>query len=247
MNHTLTTAYLHRRCYMVRHSNRTLLSDGRSKCCICQKYRSTLERCSLKRNDHSETNTFNSHANYHYLQSDELKDRLKNVQRSIRITKRQNDCLREKLKNFLLKQTRMSIRIIAVNIFKEFLGNNNATIKQEKNEMPPPHMIHFAVYRSVGNSLALPSQRTLQDYTHVLKFDAGVSGGIVKRLKEDMRFDQCSSSQKKVTVPMDKMKIKSSLVFNTCKSTGKLHGFVYLGDVNRDLEKNEVNAKQRKS
>ena len=33
---------------------------------------------------------------------------------------------------------------------------------------------------------------------------------------------------------MDEMKIKSGLVFN--KSTGKLVGFVNLGDINRDLE-----------
>ena len=106
-----------------------------------------------------------------------------------------------------------------------------------------PLMIRFALnlrylsstaYRSVGNFMALPSQRTLQDYTHVLNFDAGMSKEVVKRLKEDMNFDQCSSSQKKVTVLMDEMKIKSGLVFN--KSTGKLFGFVNLGDINRDLE-----------
>ena len=104
-------------------------------------------------------------------------------------------------------------------------------------------MIRFALnlrylsstaYRSVGSFLALPSQRTLRDYTHVMKFDAGVSGEVVQRLKEDMNFDKCSSSQKKVTVLMDEMKIKSGLVFN--KSTGKLVGFVNLGDINRDLE-----------
>ena len=106
-----------------------------------------------------------------------------------------------------------------------------------------PLMIRFALnlrylsstaYRSVGNFIALPSQQTLQDYTHVLNFDAGMSKEVVKRLKEDMNFDQCSSSQKKVTVLMDEMKIKSGLVVNT--STGKLVGFVNLGDINRDLE-----------
>ena len=41
-------------------------------------------------------------------------------------------------------------------------------------------------------------------------------------------------TQKKVTVLMDEMKIKSGLVFN--KYTGKLVGFVNFRDINRDLE-----------
>ena len=49
-----------------------------------------------------------------------------------------------------------------------------------------------------------------------------------------MEFDQCSSSQKKVTVLMNEMKIKSALVFT--KSAGKLVGFVNLQDTNKDLE-----------
>ena len=88
------------------------------------------------------------------------------------------------------------------------------------------------VYRSNGNFLALPSQRTLRDYTYVLSFDAGVSGEVVNRLKVDMNFEQCLSSQK-VTVLLDEMKIKSGLVFN--KSTGRLLiGLVNRGDINRD-------------
>ena len=96
-------------------------------------------------------------------------------------------------------------------------------LKNKKRMRWHPLMIRFELnlrylsstaYRSVGSFLALPYQRTLRDYTHVMKFDAGVSGEVVKRLKEDMNFDQCSSSQKKVTVIMDEMKIKSGLVFN---------------------------------
>ena len=116
-------------------------------------------------------------------------------------------------------------------------------LKNKKGMRWHPLMIRFALnmkylsstaYRSLGSFLALPSQRTLRDYTHFMKFDAGVNGDVVKRLKEDMKFEQCSPSYKKVTVSMDEMKIKSSLVFN--KSTNGLIGFVNLGDVNKDLE-----------
>ena len=91
-----------------------------------------------------------------------------------------------------------------------------------------------AAYRSIGCLLALPSQRTLRDYTHFITFDAGVNAKVVMRLKEDMQFEQCSPSYKKVTIMMDEMKIKSGLVFN--KSTKRLVDFVNLGDVNRDLD-----------
>ena len=266
MNHTSTTAYIDKTCNTVRHSNCTLLSDQRSKCCICQKYRSTL-RAMKSRKESSQSNKISSdsHANYRYLQSGELKDRLKNVQRSKRISKRQNDRLREKLIKLigsdgidlseddedeieeLFSQTDEDVKKNHGHehfqrIFWEQQRDYNK-LKNKKRMRWHPLMIRFALnlrylsstaYHSVGSFLELPSQRTLQDYTHILKFDAGVSGEIVKRLKEDMNFDKCSSSQKKVTVLMDEMKIKSSLVFN--KSTGKLIGFVNLGDINRDLE-----------
>ena len=75
-------------------------------------------------------------------------------------------------------------------------------------------------YKAVGNFLALPSERTLWDYTHVIKFQRGTSSDI--RLKADMDFEHISPSQKKIALIMDEMKIKSGLVFN--KSSGKLVG-----------------------
>jgi hypothetical protein len=59
-------------------------------------------------------------------------------------------------------------------------------------------MIQFALnlkymssgaYRAVGNFLALPSRRTLSDYTNVMTVQSGVT---IDRLKRDMNFDTCT-------------------------------------------------------
>ena len=106
-----------------------------------------------------------------------------------------------------------------------------------------PLMVRFALnlkylsssaYHAVGNFIALPSRRTLCDYTHVMSVNAGVSREMIARLKEDMKFDSCDSSEKIVGVMLDEMKVKNGLVFN--KKTDKLVGFVDLGSINHDME-----------
>ena len=106
-----------------------------------------------------------------------------------------------------------------------------------------PLMIRFALnlkylsssaYHAIGNFLALPSRRTLRDYTHIMNVNAGVSREMIERLKENMKYDSCDSSEKIVGVMLDEMKVKNGLVFN--KKTDKLVGFVDLGSINNDLE-----------
>ena len=115
---------------------------------------------------------------------------------------------------------------------------------QDKRQMRwHPLMIRFALnlkylsynaYRAVGNFLALPSRRTLCDYTHVMSANAGISSEMIVRLKDDMKFDSCDSAEKIVGIMLDEMKVKSGLVFN--KRTDKLVGFVDLGSINNDME-----------
>ena len=90
----------------------------------------------------------------------------------------------------------------------------------------------------MGNFLALPSKRTLQDYTHVTKFEAGTSSAVIERMKKDMDFNHLSPSQRKIGLLMDEMKIKSGLVFN--KSSGRLVGFIELPEVNEELKQLEA-------
>jgi len=106
-----------------------------------------------------------------------------------------------------------------------------------------PLMIRFALnlkylsssaYLAVGNFLALPSKRTLCDYTNVLSVEPGVSNELIQRMKSDMQFDSCPDQEKLVGLMMDEMKVKSGLVFS--KRTDRLVGFVNLGSINSDLE-----------
>ena len=104
-------------------------------------------------------------------------------------------------------------------------------------------MIRFALnlkylstsaYNALRNFIALPSQRTLYDYTHVMQVTSGVSYPIIDRMKADMNFEACSYAERMIGILLDEIKIKSGIVFNKC--TGKLVGFVDLGGVNSDLE-----------
>ena len=106
-----------------------------------------------------------------------------------------------------------------------------------------PLMIRFALnlkylstsaYRALSSFIALPSQRTLCDYTHVMKVTSGVSYSMIQRLKDDMNFINSTTADRIVGILMDEMKVKSSLVFN--KQSGKLVGFVNLGSLNSDLD-----------
>ena len=117
------------------------------------------------------------------------------------------------------------------------------SLHDKRNMRWHPLMIRFALnlkylssnaYRAVGSFLALPSRRTLCDYTHVMAINSGVSCEVIERLKNDMNFSTCSDSQKMVSVMLDEMKIKSGLVFN--RHTGKIVGFVNLGSICSDLD-----------
>ena len=117
------------------------------------------------------------------------------------------------------------------------------SLHDKRNMRWHPLMIRFALnlkylssnaYRAVSSFLALPSRRTLCDYTHVMAIDSGVSCEVIERLKNDMNFSTCSDSQKMVSVMLDEMKIKSGLVFN--RHTGKIVGFVNLGSICSDLD-----------
>lgn len=95
-----------------------------------------------------------------------------------------------------------------------------------------PLMIRFALnlrylsssaYQALSNFIALPSQRTLCDYTHVMQVTSGVSHAMISRFKQDT----CAATLNMVGLLFDEMKVKSGLVFN--RNSGRLVGFVDLG------------------
>ncbi len=91
-------------------------------------------------------------------------------------------------------------------------------------------------YRAMRESgmIALPSERTLYDYTHWVKLHTGVQYEFVERLKSLLETE-LSSRPHNIALSMDEMKIKNGLVFN--KHTGSLTGFVDLGSANEDIER----------
>ena len=86
-------------------------------------------------------------------------------------------------------------------------------------------------YKAMRQSgiLHLPSERTLNDYTHWTTPHSGVNVDIIEEFVRMMEDVPCGQNQ--CTVSMDEMSIKSGLVFN--KHSGSMVGFVNLGGVNR--------------
>ena len=123
---------------------------------------------------------------------------------------------------------------------------NYASLKNKKSMKWHPLLIRFALslkyastnaYRMARNSglIALPSDRTLRDYTHWITVKDGIQVGMIQQMKNCLEFESMRTYEKQFALAMDEMKIRSGLVFK--KDTGELTGFCNLGQVNHDLEK----------
>lgn len=85
--------------------------------------------------------------------------------------------------------------------------------------------------------VALPSQRTLRDYTHCFNASTGFSNDIDHMLMSVAKLDKIEEWQKIVGILIDEMYIREDLVYN--KHTGQLSGFANLGEINEHLLKYE--------
>lgn len=123
---------------------------------------------------------------------------------------------------------------------------NYSSLRNKKSMKWHPLVIRFALslkyasssaYRMARNSglIALPSDRTLRDYTHWITIKDGIQVEMVQQMKKYLEFERMQSFEKQFSLSMDEMKIRSGLVFK--KDTGELTGFCNLGQVNHDLEK----------
>lgn len=81
--------------------------------------------------------------------------------------------------------------------------------------------------------IALPSQRTLRDYTYFLESTIGFSSAVDQHLMGTAKIETLADYQKCVALVLDEMHIKEDLVYN--KHTGNLIGFVNLGSFNNLL------------
>ena len=84
-----------------------------------------------------------------------------------------------------------------------------------------------------SNCVHLPSQRTLQDYTHFYESRSGFSNDLDLQLINDSCVSSLSPFQKQMCLLGDEMHIKEDLVY--IKHTGELTGFCDMGDINEHL------------
>ena len=85
--------------------------------------------------------------------------------------------------------------------------------------------------------LTLPSERTLRDYTHFIKFEAGFKADVNAELCKEMKVDGLEEFERCVGIIFDEIKIKDKLVFD--KNCGKVIGWVDLGEFNNEVNKLE--------
>ena len=81
--------------------------------------------------------------------------------------------------------------------------------------------------------VCLPSQRTLRDYTNCVKANPGFSHDVDTQLLRAVNAESCPAWHKLVILLLDEMHIKEGLVYD--KHTGRMIGFVELGDINNHL------------
>ena len=96
-------------------------------------------------------------------------------------------------------------------------------------------MLSSSCYNSLRTSgvVRLPSERTLRDYTHVVKARSGLHGDVDEQLEREANVGNAPEHQLYVTLTYDEVKIKEDLVYD--KHTGKLIGFTNLSDINNHL------------
>ena len=100
-------------------------------------------------------------------------------------------------------------------------------------------LISSSAYHTLRTSgfMRLPSERTLQDYTHYFKSVAGFHADLNKQLEQEIDIASLPESKRYVTVLVDEMKIKEDLVYD--KHTGHMIGFTSLGEVDDILSQLE--------
>ena len=182
------------------------------------------EQCA--RSTLSQKTSHDSHTSYSCLNKDEALERMRNMQRAKRTLSKSNQRLRVKLDMQIAKEG-IELHEDDIEDMEQIFHEAKDSAKsrsdfqkvfweqqqrynfvKDKRQMPwHPLMIRWALnlkylsstsYKAVGQFLAHPSERTLRDYTHFMKFDAGTQPSVIHRLKNDMKFDECTPAQRKV-------------------------------------------------
>ena len=94
-------------------------------------------------------------------------------------------------------------------------------------------MLSSAAYRAMRKSILLPSERTLRDYTHLVKGSTGIQPEVNSLLRKEAKVPLLEDWQKYVCVTFDEMKIKEDIVYD--KNTCDVIGYINLDEVNNQL------------
>ena len=92
-------------------------------------------------------------------------------------------------------------------------------------------------YEALRKTIALPSCRTLHDYTHLYTPKFGFQKELDQQLAEEFKVEECPEWQKHVGLVFDEMKIKEGIVYNKHSST--IEGFINLGEITNQLQEFE--------
>lgn len=92
-----------------------------------------------------------------------------------------------------------------------------------------------AAYEAIRQSgfIALPSSRTLRDYTHIHKSSTGFQPEVAEQLMKEAKVDDKDLYKRHVALLFDEVRIKDNLVYD--KHSFRMIGFVDIGDVNNEL------------
>lgn len=98
------------------------------------------------------------------------------------------------------------------------------------------HMLSSASYNSLRSTgvIKLPSERTLRDYSNVVKARSGLQADVDAQLVEEAKLAEIPEYQKYVALVFDEVKVKEDLVYN--KHSGEVIGFVDITDINMHLK-----------
>lgn len=98
------------------------------------------------------------------------------------------------------------------------------------------HMLSSASYNSMRATgvIKLPSERTLRDYSNVVKARSGLQADVDAQLFEEAKLAEIPDYQKYVALIFDEVKVKEDLVYN--KHTGEMIGFVDILDISIHIQ-----------
>lgn len=236
------------------------------RCEKCTKYRNTLRSLlsHIYRGPESGKAVESSHVNFRFLSKSQKLERMRKIKRKYINTQKKLHYMRVKLMKvikmqgvYLDESTHSDFRRMMENasgnstVFHKIFWEQQlkvASLSDTRQMKWHPLMIKWALYLRHQSSkcyealreskcIVLPSQRTLRDYTHYIRSNAGFSNELDEELMTIAQVDSLSEFQKCVSISIDEMHIREDLVFN--KHTGALVGFVDLGSINNQLAKFE--------